>query len=934
MSWPGPSDYRDSMQHPDRVFKDATLRGCKVETNTMGVPKGRAGGFAIVYKLNGLGGTKALRLFLGPSKEREERYGHVDKHLKGLGQALPRCLVNFGYQHDGYRHGSQWFPIQTLDWVSGETLGVWMAQTVARRNIAGLRKMADLWIELVDGLRAAKIAHGDLQHGNVMVVNEAPKLVDYDCMTVPALVGRVALENGLPAYQHPGRGRQTLSLELDDFAAWIILIALRAAAADLALWDRYVLATGNENLLFTEGDIANHKTSRLWTDLLASPDPDVRIWSKALRESIDQPFDKIPKFEIDFFKPLRAICDAAEPDWDAIWAMATGPGLSGKTIPPALATKIDLARQRVECRDRMKRAIQANRPREIVSAYHASLLDDWKSAAPLVAAARSAREVVAALDVLSAAMKSPGDGRALIALWDQHATRLGGVSDADAARQAAEDWKRRIAASDAFLAVLRGTATERAIAQAWERLEAVGGHPDSAGSRGRAEMASRRAASLDLLRAVPATEDEPTDRKFQAAWDAPLLNPCAEAAPFKPRLVAVADRLSRCNALKAVIAAADSGKGGEQAVIDAAAKLPAGYLPASTARVAAAKQKLTLSAGLDRLLADASASDLAIADAWDKSVAANAKPSEPTKIARCNLAVRRRDLLRQLDAIPPTPVDGADAQWLELWDEALLGGSADAAAHRARAGLARRRTVAWDALNKAVLARDVDRIKTLRADPDLAAHPGLAQLQRDLDEVLRSSLLVDDMLTCLRSGNESRFLALLDLSILSTYGPAFRPHLAKIGEWVQRGLLDPNPLRVANPAFEVQQDGCNALVRWGWGLPKFVGLCIVAAEGTRHLATPDQARNHTLRVSLADHRRAGGGAIVHFPPDEYRLYVTVWPVIELAVGDDRVELTGPPLSAAIVLRDDGPTQFDDDDESDPSWFGRFRNWLSRFGQNV
>ena len=371
MAWPGPSDYKAVLQYPDRVFSDPTLRRCQPELDKWGMPKGRAGGFAIVYKLSNGTAATAVRVYLAPpKKEREDRYRTVHQYLA---RGKPGCVVDFGYHREAISVGSQRVPIMTLQWVSGVQLGEWVNEAVRRRDVAAIRRLADLWIDLVDELRACRIAHGDLQHGNVMVVGDTLVLVDYDCMCVPHLVGQEAWEYGLPAYQHPERPLQKLSLDLDHFAAWVILIALRATAADLELWARFVTAKDNENLLFTETDITRPDQSALWPALLASPDAEVRAWSDALRNSLGKPFAQVPLFQIDVFGPLRDARVAGK-DWDAIWDLARGPRFARKQIPPDLAPVIAEARKRVEARDRLRAALKGQNPREIAKAYNPALL--------------------------------------------------------------------------------------------------------------------------------------------------------------------------------------------------------------------------------------------------------------------------------------------------------------------------------------------------------------------------------------------------------------------------------------------------------------------------------------------------------------------------------------------------------------------------------
>src|SRR5262249_16768540 len=162
------------------------------------------------------------------------------------GQTRPSCLVNFGYKSQGIKIVTQGklheFPLFTMDWVEGDTLDRWLEGAAQKKDKAAIRTLADEWVKLMEELARCKIAHVDLQHGNIMVRCGKLMLVDYDGMLVPGLVGSEAFEAGLPGYQHPERKNQRfLSLEMDHFSAWIILISLRAVAADLSLYERFVI---------------------------------------------------------------------------------------------------------------------------------------------------------------------------------------------------------------------------------------------------------------------------------------------------------------------------------------------------------------------------------------------------------------------------------------------------------------------------------------------------------------------------------------------------------------------------------------------------------------------------------------------------------------------------------------------------------------------
>ena len=116
------------------------------------------------------------------------------------------------------------------------------------------------WVKVIDELKAGRnCARWDLQHGNVMVTSKGKlKLVDYDCMCVPKLVGHRNLEIGVEPYQHPGRDERTLLYPgMDHFSSLFIWVALRAFTSAPDLWARYVEPPNQQpydKLLFRKED--------------------------------------------------------------------------------------------------------------------------------------------------------------------------------------------------------------------------------------------------------------------------------------------------------------------------------------------------------------------------------------------------------------------------------------------------------------------------------------------------------------------------------------------------------------------------------------------------------------------------------------------------------------------------------------------------------
>src|SRR2546425_9490716 len=86
-----------------------------------------------------------------------------------------------------------------MQWAKGDLLHSHIEKNLGYPAV--LAALRAKWAILVRHLEAAQVAHGDLQHGNILVRGGSIQLVDYDGMWVPALRGRHATEIGHRAYQ-------------------------------------------------------------------------------------------------------------------------------------------------------------------------------------------------------------------------------------------------------------------------------------------------------------------------------------------------------------------------------------------------------------------------------------------------------------------------------------------------------------------------------------------------------------------------------------------------------------------------------------------------------------------------------------------------------------------------------------------------------------
>ncbi len=264
-AWPDLTEYHEAVQHPPKAFADPGLKGVTLELDRFGMPKPATGGNAVVYKANEPGGflifkkTWAIRCFLRPISDHAERYEAISKHLRKV--RLPYD-VNFQFLKQGIQIRSNWFPIVKMQWAKGDLLHSHIEKRLAYP--AALAALRAKWAILVRHLEAAKVAHGDLQHGNIMVRGGSIHLVDYDGMWVPALSGRDATEIGHRAYQHPERSGQDYGQEIDRFSALVIYLSLAALERDASLWERF--HTG-DNLIFVREDFLQVGRSAIWQQL-------------------------------------------------------------------------------------------------------------------------------------------------------------------------------------------------------------------------------------------------------------------------------------------------------------------------------------------------------------------------------------------------------------------------------------------------------------------------------------------------------------------------------------------------------------------------------------------------------------------------------------------------------------------------------------------
>ncbi|GAC1559761.1 MAG: hypothetical protein NVS3B17_10850 [Vulcanimicrobiaceae bacterium] len=289
--WPSQSEYIEALQNPATAFVDPTLREAIVEEDIFGLPRPRSGRMASVYKVFAGDRTWALRCFNFNLSERAERYRKISSFL--MRHPNP-YTVGFEYRDDGIATATASYPTVKMEWVEGDLLHTYL---YARRSAPHeLVRLAEAWLAMVRDLHDLGIAHGDLQHGNVIVTAAGElRLIDYDGMFVPEFERLPSLERGHPNYQHPCRLKSDFGPHLDNFSAWVVYISIIALARDATLWER--LHVGDDRLAFGRDDYQRPSQSIAFNTLSVAGDRDVREMVLFLRSMLAHEPQSLPSLE-------------------------------------------------------------------------------------------------------------------------------------------------------------------------------------------------------------------------------------------------------------------------------------------------------------------------------------------------------------------------------------------------------------------------------------------------------------------------------------------------------------------------------------------------------------------------------------------------------------------------------------------------------------
>lgn len=301
MAMPTLTEYQDAIQNPHSCFSHPDLKNCVPELNKIGLPRPFSGSFAVVFPMRTSGTKWAVRCFSTYHQDQALRYDRISRYLK---QCCLPCMVDFEFLNQGIKVRGKWYPILKMEWVEGESLNRFIEKNRDKPN--EIRLLPDKFLQLFSDLRRCQIAHGDLQHGNIMIVNGNIRLVDYDGMFVPGLEGMPSNELGHRNYQHPSRTSNDFGPYLDNFSAWSIYLGLVAIGSDGGLLRG--VNGADDHLVFRREDIDNPACSTVLCSLERSADASVKSLLAFFRTLIYCPdISQIPALDAGNLKPLTEV---------------------------------------------------------------------------------------------------------------------------------------------------------------------------------------------------------------------------------------------------------------------------------------------------------------------------------------------------------------------------------------------------------------------------------------------------------------------------------------------------------------------------------------------------------------------------------------------------------------------------------------------------
>lgn len=257
------SDIIVAIENKDHFVLDPFIKKGDFVKMTNGQPLRYVGGFTAVFPVIISNEKWAFRCWHAEMGNVRRRF---EKIAKAISASNAKYLCDFVYTDEGIIVKGKRYPTTRMRWVEGQTIKDYICANAY--NSEKLNALAHRFLEMVQDMHKYGFAHGDLQHGNIIIDKFGePYLVDYDSFYCPELKGERDIITGLVDYQHPSRKTNILSNEkLDYFSELIIYLSILAIAEQPSLVQTYHVAD-SERMLFAASDYRDLRNSAIYADL-------------------------------------------------------------------------------------------------------------------------------------------------------------------------------------------------------------------------------------------------------------------------------------------------------------------------------------------------------------------------------------------------------------------------------------------------------------------------------------------------------------------------------------------------------------------------------------------------------------------------------------------------------------------------------------------
>ena len=279
---PYAKDYQSALQNPARVFAYPDLRSALFAVDSWGLPFAITGSRAIVFKVMIDEKDYALRCYVHSAGIAcRERYIALSKVI--MRRRLAGIFPAYRWRDDAMRLNGETWPVLQMEWIEGLNLDQHVGYLALASDSYALGRIAERWRDLIARLQQAGVAHGDLQHGNILLDQHGRlRLVDLDSVWVPEVADQPPPEIGHDNYRQPGRTvDEGWGQWADSFSALVIYLSLVALAADPELWPRFY---NGDNLLFERRDFRAPFDTGIWKALSRIADPEIDRLGMILRD--------------------------------------------------------------------------------------------------------------------------------------------------------------------------------------------------------------------------------------------------------------------------------------------------------------------------------------------------------------------------------------------------------------------------------------------------------------------------------------------------------------------------------------------------------------------------------------------------------------------------------------------------------------------------